>query len=60
MKTNKTYNVNLTETPEGSVVVNSVEQLVEVLGKSKKKYKPVDKRKFTSQHLNTVTKFAIK
>ncbi len=57
---NKTYNISITETPEGTVVVNSVEQLFKVIGKDREKYRPVDKRKFTSQYLNTVTKFSVK
>lgn len=60
MKQDKTYNINITETSDGAVVVNSVQKLVKVLGKSREKYKPVDKRSFTNQHLNTVTKFAVK
>ena len=58
MKTeNNTYVVKLTETSDGVVQVNSVQRLVEVLGKDREKYMPVDKREFTQQHLNTVTKF---
>jgi hypothetical protein len=61
MKTeNNTYVVKLTETSDGVVQVNSVQRLVEVLGKDREKYTPVDKREFTQQHLNTVTKFTAK
>ena len=58
MKENKknAYVVKMTETSDG-VVVDNVQQLVEVLGADREKYKTIDKREFTSQHLNTVTKF---
>ena len=60
MKTqnNNTYVVRLTETSDG-VKVDSVQKLVKVLGKDREKYKPVDKRQFTNQHLNTITKFSV-
>jgi hypothetical protein len=62
MKTekNNTYIVKLTETSDGVVQVNSVQRLVEVLGRDREKYTTVDKRAFTQQHLNTVTKFTAK
>tara|TARA_Y100000310_G_C20690727_1_gene822013 strand:+ start:3709 stop:3894 length:186 start_codon:yes stop_codon:yes gene_type:complete len=55
-KKKNTYMVRMTETPNG-VVVDSVQQLIEVLGVDREKYKSIDKREFTSSHLNTVTKF---
>jgi|TARA_R100000808_G_scaffold24765_1_gene58163 hypothetical protein len=55
-KDTNTYVVKMTETSNG-VVVDSVQQLVQVLGVDREKYKTIDKRDFTSKHLNTVTKF---
>jgi hypothetical protein len=54
----KTYKVQITETADGATVDWAL--VLDKVNQHTRRWRPVDKRKFTRQKLNKVSKFAAK